>query len=159
MDFTKYNLRELDSALQGIDQDKYYQRHQDLLKERQKKQAEVNLVIREFTDVSGWTMDELIESHHKKIDIKDTFGGFVCSFGLIGLLIVLAGVFGANTVSWNGNYVHGLSALIVGITVVFIFTLILGCIAYLGVLFYRYSVSRYSYNKSSNSDAEKRAVS
>tara|TARA_R110001583_G_scaffold40491_1_gene129286 strand:+ start:28 stop:507 length:480 start_codon:yes stop_codon:yes gene_type:complete len=159
MDFTKYNLRELDSALQGIDRDKYYQRHQDLTKERQKRQVEVNLAIREFTDVSGWSMDELLENHHKKIDFKDTFGGYIFSFGLIGLLIVLSGVFGANTVSWNGDYVHGLLALALGIPIVLIFTLIFAGITYFWVLFYRYFVGRYSYNKSSKSDAEKRAAS
>ena len=147
MDVTKYTLKELESAIQGIDQEQYYQRYQDLMKEKQKRQVEVNVALREFTEVSGWTIDELIEHHHKKIDFKDTFGGYLFSFGLIGFLVVLAGVFGANTVSWNGSNVHGLYAFIVGVPLVLLFTLILGGLAYLGVLLFRHFVKRYSYSQ------------
>lgn len=130
-DFENFTIQELEEALSGIDRAEYPQRTKDLSEELARKRIRASELRSELSRLSGRPSPP-----EKGADFLDFLGSFVCSWGLLIGLAGLAGVFGADTVTWNDGTVHGMGALIVSLFLLAFSAVLAGGSMYLGYLLF-----------------------
>ena len=132
-DISKFNLEELQSALAGIDKGAYPDRHNHLKQAEKEKLKSLEKLNTQYQELTGKTVGQAVESSFTQNKLVEQLIYAVSSIGLIFALITLCAVLGANTIEWEGKYVHGFNAIVPGLLITMSVTLAFCLINLIGV--------------------------
>ncbi len=137
MDFSKYNLKQVESSLDVIDKEEYPENYKALEGRKKEIMSEIERLDVEYKAIVGRSIRETVESNASGIRAAELFVYNGAGISIIFVLMIVSALFGAKTLSWNGGYLHGLGAIVLGLALWAFFTLVFSALSIIGMYLFK----------------------